>query len=250
MFGPMYGTVQQPALQMQYQQQRPVVQMQSPAMYGTASNGVLPVSAHAQSAAYVPQTQPQQAMTYAAQPVVANSSNKQVLVENLPLSTQLETITDFFKQMHSPAFPYGLSVRRAKMEYDASNPNATWCYAHLEFVTSTEAMEVVRVAEEGNLLFMGRQLIASLETQDAFAATTIGSSPMKPPVLQKQQELYSPSHVYDPRPRFQSLTNAGRAGRGGGGRGRGRGRGGRGGRFAGQGGKGTSGRDERHDRPY
>jgi len=46
------------------------------------------------------------------------------------------------------------------MEFDP-DPNATWCYAHVEFLTPGDASNVIEMSRRGELFFRGRNIQAT-----------------------------------------------------------------------------------------
>jgi len=97
--------------------------------------------------------------------LVQQQGNSRILLENIPPSTRTQELVDFFHGMAPPGTG-SFGVKRITME-PAQDPNANWCFAHIDFNNVNDTNEVIRLASLGSLNFKGRNLIASLDQQVA-----------------------------------------------------------------------------------
>jgi hypothetical protein len=79
-----------------------------------------------------------------------------VVLENLPLTASPDGIS-------ACLFQYSMNVLQCSMEYD-NDPNANWCYAHVDLANSEESSRCVALAQQSLLEFHGRILAASIDT--------------------------------------------------------------------------------------
>jgi len=92
-------------------------------------------------------------------PVVGSSTTSlttQCFVENLPRDSQPHDLVPFLSGLLGKV----TTTKQCTMEYDP-DPNANWCYAHIEFDSVQDASMMIQMSRHGNLIFRGRHMTVS-----------------------------------------------------------------------------------------